>query len=251
LTRQLLAFSRKQVLQPRVLDLNGVILNMEKMLRRLLGDHVELVTCLAPELGRVKADPLQLEQVIMNLAINGADAMPGGGQLILETGNVELEPGLEPAAMELRPGSYVLLAVSDSGVGMDSDTLGRLFEPFFTTKPPGKGTGLGLSTVYGIVAQSGGYIQAYSRPGFGSSFKVYLQRVPDADRPPPEPRPAEGSRGGETVLLVEDEAGARDLMRKILTGRGYTVLEADRDSCGRRPLPAEALRPAVPGPRGA
>jgi PAS domain S-box-containing protein len=227
LTRQLLAFSRKQVLQPRVLDLNGVILNMEKMLRRLLGDHVELVTCLAPELGRVKADPLQLEQVIMNLAINGADAMPGGGQLILETGNVELEPGLEPAAMELRPGSYVLLAVSDSGVGMDSDTLGRLFEPFFTTKPPGKGTGLGLSTVYGIVAQSGGYIQAYSRPGFGSSFKVYLQLVPDPDRPPPAPRPAEGSRGGETVLLVEDEAGARDLMRKILTGRGYTVLEAD------------------------
>ncbi len=228
LTRQLLAFSRKQVLQPRVLDLNEVILNMEKMLRRLLGEHVELVASLAPGLGRVKADPLQLEQVIMNLAINGADAMPRGGRLILETDNVELEPELEPAATELPPGSYVLLAVSDNGVGMDSDTQGRLFEPFFTTKPPGKGTGLGLSTVYGIVAQSGGYIQAYSRPGYGSSFKVYLQRVPDPDRPPPSPLPAEGSRGGEAVLLVEDDAGARDLMRKILTSCGYTVLEADQ-----------------------
>jgi PAS domain S-box-containing protein len=241
LTRQLLAFSRKQVLQPRLLDLNEVILNMEKMLRRLLGDHIELVASLAPGLGGVKADPLQLEQVIMNLAINGADAMPGGGRLILETGNVELEPGLEPAATELRPGSYVLLAVSDNGVGMDSDIQGRLFEPFFTTKPPGKGTGLGLSTVYGIVAQSGGYIQAYSRPGFGSCFKVYLQRVPDADRPPPASRPAEGSRGGETVLLVEEEAGARDLMRTILAARGYAVLEADPAQLA----PAEGPKPAV------
>ena len=204
------------MLQPRVLDLNEVITNMETMLRRLIGEHVELVATLAPVLGRVKADPLQLEQVIMNLAINAADAMPRGGRLILETDNVELEAGLEPSSAELRPGSYVLLAVSDNGVGMDSDTQGRLFEPFFTTKPPGKGTGLGLSTVYGIVAQSGGHVQAYSRPGYGSSFKVYLPRVPDPAFPPSFPRPAQDSRGGETVLLVEEEAAARDLMRKVL-----------------------------------
>ena len=228
LTRQLLAFSRKQVLQPRVLDLNEVITSMETMLRRLIGEHVELVAPLAPVLGRVKADPLQLEQVIMNLAINAADAMPRGGRLILETDNVELEAGLEPSSAELRPGSYVLLAVSDNGVGMDSDTQGRLFEPFFTTKPPGKGTGLGLSTVYGIVAQSGGHVQAYSRPGYGSSFKVYLPRVPDPAFPPSFPRPAEDSRGGEAVLLVEDEAEVRDLMRKVLSARGYAVLEADQ-----------------------
>jgi PAS domain S-box-containing protein len=228
LTRQLLAFSRKQVLQPRELDLNGIILNMEKMLRRLLGEHIELATSLAPGLGRIKADPLQLEQVIMNLAINGADAMPRGGRLILETENVELEPGLEPAAMELRPGSYVLLAVSDNGVGMDSEIQGRLFEPFFTTKPPGKGTGLGLSTVYGIVAQSGGYIQVYSRPGCGSCFMVYLPRVADASSPAAPPAPSLSLRGGESVLLVEDEPAARDLMRRALSACGYAVLEADR-----------------------
>jgi PAS domain S-box-containing protein len=231
LTRQLLAFSRKQVLQPRVLDLNEVIAGMQTMLRRLIGEHIELEASLAPQLGRVKADPLQLEQVIMNLAINAADAMPRGGRLILETDDVEVEPGLEPAAPELRPGLYVLLAVSDDGVGMDFDTQGRLFEPFFTTKPPGKGTGLGLSTVYGIVAQSGGNVQAYSRPGYGSSFKVYLPRVPDPDLPaaaPPSPGPAQGSRGGETVLLVDEDAAARDLMSKVLGARGYTVLEADQ-----------------------
>ena len=231
LTRQLLAFSRKQVLQPRVLDLNEVITNMQTMLRPLIGEHIALEASLAPELGRVKADPLQLEQVIMNLAINAADAMPRGGRLILETDNVEVEPGLEPAAPELRPGLYVLLAVSDDGVGMDSDTQGRLFEPFFTTKPPGKGTGLGLSTVYGIVAQSGGHVQAYSRSGSGSSFKVYLPRMPDPDIPaaePPSPPPAQGSRGGETVLLVDEDAAARDLLSKVLGARGYTVLEADQ-----------------------
>ena len=228
LTRQLLAFSRKQVLQPRVLDLNEVIANMETMLRRLIGEHVELVATLAPVLGRVKADPLQLEQVIMNLAINAADAMPRGGRLILETDNIELEAGLEPSSEELRPGSYVLLAVSDNGVGMDPETQGRLFEPFFTTKPPGKGTGLGLSTVYGIVAQSGGHVQAYSRTGYGSSFKVYLPRVPDPAFPPSLSRPAGDSRGGEVVLLVEEEAEARDLMGRALSARGYTVLEAER-----------------------
>jgi PAS domain S-box-containing protein len=227
LTRQLLAFSRKQVLQPRVLDLNEVIANMEKMLRRLLGEHIELVAVLAPDLGRVKADPLQIEQVIMNLAINGADAMPGGGRLILETDNVDLEPGLEPPSAEVRSGAYVLLAVSDNGVGMDSDTQGRLFEPFFTTKPPGKGTGLGLSTAYGIVAQSGGHIQVYSKPGHGSCFKVYLPRVPDSASTPSITGGAGQPRGSETVLLVEDEAAVRDLIRRVLASRGYTVLEAD------------------------
>ncbi|MCJ7831638.1 MAG: ATP-binding protein [Dehalococcoidia bacterium] len=226
LTRQLLAFSRKQVLQPKVLDLNEVIANMVQMLRRLIGEHIELVATLAPELGRVKADPLQVEQVIMNLAINGADAMPQGGRLILETADVELGMELSPA--ELRPGPYVLLAVSDNGVGMDPETQGRLFEPFFTTKPPGKGTGLGLSTVYGIVAQSGGHLQVYSRPGYGSSFKVYLPRVPDPASPPSAPGPAEELRGSETVLVVEDEAAVRDLIRRVLASRGYTVLEADR-----------------------
>jgi two-component system cell cycle sensor histidine kinase/response regulator CckA len=230
LTRQLLAFSRKQILQPRILDLNEVIANMEKMLRRLLGEHIELVANLAAGLGRVKADPLQLEQVIMNLAINGADAMPQGGRLILETDNVELEPGLETFPVEVRPGSYVLLAVSDNGVGMDSDTQDRLFEPFFTTKPPGKGTGLGLSTAYGIVAQSGGHIQVYSQPGYGSSFKVYLPRVSDPASPPSSPVAGELPRGSETVLLVEDEAAVRDLVRRVLASRGYTVLEADRAS---------------------
>jgi CheY-like chemotaxis protein len=226
LTRQLLAFSRKQVLQPKVLDLNEVIANMVQMLRRLIGEHIELVATLAPELGRVKADPLQVEQVIMNLAINGADAMPQGGRLILETADVELGMELSPA--ELRPGPYVLLAVSDNGVGMDPETQGRLFEPFFTTKPPGKGTGLGLSTVYGIVAQSGGHLQVYSRPGYGSSFKVYLPRVPDPASPPSAPGPAEELRGSETVLVVEDEAAVRDLIRRVLASRGYTVLETDR-----------------------
>jgi len=254
LTRQLLAFSRKQVLQPRVLDLNEVIRNMETMLRRLIGEHVEMETCLSPELAWVRADPLQLEQVIMNLAINGADAMPQGGRLVLETDNVELEAGLEPAPTELRQGAYVLLAGSDNGVGMDPATQGRLFEPFFTTKPPGKGTGLGLSTVYGIVAQSGGCVQAYSRQGYGSSFKVYLPRVSDCPAAPADPAPPgltpaaaapataaatardpsrpppseEGPRGGETVLLVEEEEVPRDLMRKALAGCGYTVLEAER-----------------------
>jgi PAS domain S-box-containing protein len=228
LTRQLLAFSRKQVLQPRELDLNEVIANMEKMLRRLLGEHIELVAAPGPGLGKVKADPLQLEQVIMNLAINGADAMPGGGRLLLETCNVEVEPGTEQFPAEVPPGPYVLLTVNDNGVGMDSLTQDRLFEPFFTTKPPGKGTGLGLSTVYGIVAQSGGHIQVYSRPGYGSSFKIYLPRVPEPISPPASPASAPPLRGDETVLLVEDEPAVRDLVRRVLTSRGYTVLEADQ-----------------------
>ena len=227
LTRQLLAFSRKQVLQPKLLDLNEVIAGMEKMLQRLLGEHIELVTVLSPGLGRVRADPLQVEQVIMNLAINGGDAMPRGGRLILETANVELARVQERDGSEVQPGSYVMIAVSDTGAGMDAATQSRLFEPFFTTKEMGKGTGLGLSTVYGIVRQSGGYIEVYSKPGFGSTFKVFLARAEEGS-----PADRTGSlieldpRGTETVLLVEDEPVVRDLMRQVLAGLGYTVLQA-------------------------
>jgi PAS domain S-box-containing protein len=227
LTRQLLAFSRKQVLQPKLLDLNEVIAGMEKMLQRLLGEHIELVTVLSSGLGRVRADPLQVEQVIMNLAINGGDAMPRGGRLILETANVELARVQERDGTEVLPGSYVMVAVSDTGAGMDAATQSRLFEPFFTTKEMGKGTGLGLSTVYGIVKQSGGYIEVYSKPGFGSTFKVFLARAEEGS-----PAARTGSlieldpRGTETVLLVEDEPVVRDLVRRVLAGLGYTVLQA-------------------------
>ncbi len=227
LTRQLLAFSRKQVLQPKLLDLNEVIAGREKMLHRLLGEHIELITVLSPGLGRVRADPLQVEQVIMNLAINGGDAMPRGGRLILETANVELARVQERDGTEVQAGSYVMIAVSDTGAGMDADTQSRLFEPFFTTKAMGKGTGLGLSTVYGIVKQSGGYIEVYSKPGFGSTFKVFLAR---AEESPPAARTGSlielDPRGTETVLLVEDEPVVRDLVRRVLAGLGYTVLQA-------------------------
>ena len=231
LTRQLLAFSRKQVLQPKVLDLNAVILGMEEMLRRLIGEHIELRTVLAPELGSTRADPGQIEQVIMNLAVNSHDAMPHGGKLTLETANVDL--GLEYSRQHLSvgPGPYVMIAVSDTGTGMDSQILPRIFEPFFTTKGPGKGTGLGLSTVYGIVKQSGGDILVYSEIDRGTAFKIYLPRTQEineviASIPPQINVP----RGSETVLLVEDEALVRKLVREVLQGNGYTVLEASTDS---------------------
>jgi PAS domain S-box-containing protein len=258
LTRQLLAFSRKQVLQPKVLNLNEVIAGMEKMLHRLLGEHIELVTVLSPGLGQVLADPLQIEQVIMNLAINGADAMPRGGRLILETANLELERALEPDGSEVQPGFYVMMAVSDTGVGMDAVTQSRLFEPFFTTKAMGKGTGLGLSTVYGIVKQSGGHIEVYSKPGFGSTFKVFLSR---AEEIPAVVRKASlielNPRGTETILLVEDEAAVRDLVRRVLAGLGYTVLQAREgeqalDICGqlRGPLHLLISDVVLPGLNG-
>jgi PAS domain S-box-containing protein len=228
LTQQLLAFSRKQILQPRVLDLNRVSRDLEPMLRPLIGDNIQIVTKPGASLGRVKADPGQIEQVLINLSLNARDAMPSGGTLTIETANVELDEAYHGRHAVIAPGPYVLLAVSDTGVGMDEDTRSRVFEPFFTTKPVGKGTGLGLSTVYGIVKQSSGYIWVYSEPQRGTTFKIYLPRlVADEIGATTTEHPAVvPESGSETVLLVEDEPAVRSLARRILERYGYTVLEA-------------------------
>jgi two-component system, cell cycle sensor histidine kinase and response regulator CckA len=227
LTRQLLAFSRRQVLAPKVLELNAVVANMDKMLRRLIGEDVELATALHAEAGAVNADPGQLEQVLLNLVVNARDAMPGGGRVLIETTRVLLRDELVERRHRLPPGDYLCLAVTDSGAGMDEATQAHLFEPFFTTKEVGKGTGLGLATVYGIVKQSGGYIWVYSEPGRGTTVKVYLPRVPGAAEPPlPAPEPPALRGGHETVLLVEDAAPVRTLARRSLEACGYTVLDA-------------------------
>ena len=227
LTQQLLAFSRRQVLQPKVLVLNEVVSRMEKMLRRLIGENVELRSNPGAELWSVKADPGQVEQVLVNLVVNARDAMPGGGKLVIETGNAILDEEYSRGHLPVQPGHYVMLAVSDTGVGMDEKTMSRIFEPFFTTKESGKGTGLGLSTVYGIVKQSGGYIWAYSEPGKGSTFKVYFPRTEDrAEDQPKATPPVEDLRGGNTVLVVEDEESIRKFACAVLGGYGYRVLEA-------------------------
>ena len=228
LTHQLLAFSRKQVLEPRVLDLNETVTGIEPLLRRLIGEHIEISVTRGSGLGRVKADAGQLEQVILNLAVNARDAMPQGGRLVLETANVTLDERAARRAHDLAPGSYVVLSVTDSGHGMDAATRAQIFEPFFTTKEVGKGTGLGLSTVYGIVKQSGGFIEVESEPGRGASFKVHLPRVEEDEEAVSEPGKAPGTRlhGSETVLLVEDDESLRTLAREILTVQGYAVLEA-------------------------
>ena len=235
LTRQLLAFSRKQILEPKVVDLGAVAKGIEPILQRLIGEDVNLAVVSHEGLGPVKADPGQIEQVILNLAINARDAMPRGGRLTIETANVELDETYTAGRAEVTPGPYVMLAVSDTGVGMDAATQARLFEPFFTTKEAGKGTGLGLATVYGIVKQSGGHIAVYSEPGRGSTFKIYLPCVEGAAAAAESvPVAAPPALGSETVLLVEDESDLRELAGEVLAARGYAVLQAG--------APAEALQ---------
>ncbi len=227
LTSQLLAFSRKQVLQPRILDLNAVVAELNKLLQRVIGEDVELVISLDKSIGFVKADPGQIEQIIMNLAVNSRDALPKGGKLLIETANVDLDENYADEHVDARVGAHVMLAISDNGSGMDKETQLQIFEPFFTTKGQGKGTGLGLSTVYGIVKQSGGHVGVYSEPGHGTIIKVYLPRVDEiSDHRKPRLRQVD-SQGTETILLVEDEVSVRLLARTILESNGYKVLEAD------------------------
>ena len=243
LTHQLLAFSRKQILDPCVLDLNATVTGIEPLLRRMIREDIEIATALDSAAGRVKADAGQIEQVLLNLAVNASDAMPNGGWLTLATGNVTLDEAYARTHAEVEPGPYVMLSVSDTGHGMTAEVQAHIFEPFFTTKEVGKGTGLGLATVYGIAKQSGGHITVYSEPGHGTVFKLYLPRVEEAPGTAEPERPAEITRrGSETVLLVEDDEPLRTLAREILSIRGYTVLDAIS--------PSEALRLADghPGP---
>src|SRR5580765_6141347 len=227
LTRQLLAFSRMQLLQPRALNLNSVVDEMGKLIPRLIGEDIELIVRNSADLGTIRADASQMEQVIMNLAVNARDAMPNGGNLIIETANIELDSYYREAHPIVQPGKYVLLSVSDTGTGMDAETQAHIFEPFFTTKELGKGTGLGLATVYGVVKQSGGFIWVYSELGKGTTFKIYLPRV---DEPVAKvgatPFAAELLRGSETILLAEDEQDVRDVAREFLESAGYNVLQA-------------------------
>lgn len=233
LTRQLLAFSRKQVMQPKVLSLNSIVTEMEKMIHRLIGEHIELVITLESDLKPIKADPHQLEQVLLNLTINARDAMPGGGKLFIETSQTVIGQGYASHHFEVLPGEYVQLTVGDTGIGMTEDVKIHLFEPFFTTKDTGHGTGLGLATCFGIVKQSGGHIEVYSELDHGTTFKVYLPVVEAVVSPAltvevPEERPL----GSETILLVEDEPMVRAFSRRVLQGQGYTVLEASNGEEG-------------------
>jgi hypothetical protein len=223
LTRHLLAFSRGATAQPRVLDLGSLVGNMDPMLRRLLGNNIELILLASPGAGRVRADASQMEQVIVNLASNARDAMPQGGKVVIEIANVDLEEGPGSKNLGLNPGPYVMMAISDTGVGMNAETRSRLFEPFFTTKSPGKGSGLGLATVYGTVKQSEGAVTVYSQPGCGTIFEVYLPRVKE---PLAEPARKGSAKGSETILLVDDEEGVRKLVLAVLKSSGYDVLEA-------------------------
>jgi len=234
LTKQLLAFSRRQVLQPRVLDLNKLVTSLSTMLQRLIGEDIDLRLVLPPNLGRVNADPGQVEQVLMNLVVNARDAMPKGGVLTVETANASLDSNYAKVHISVRSGPYVMIAVSDNGAGMDEATKARLFEPFFTTKGAGKGTGLGLSTVFGIVKQSGGSVAVYSEPGRGTSVKVYLPRIDQPLSLEAQVARRKVGRGTETVLLVEDDEMVRTLVRETLERDGYRILDA--------PGPLEARR---------
>jgi PAS domain S-box-containing protein len=226
LTRQLLAFSRKQVVDPKVLDLNLLLSDLETMLAPLIGEDIDLAIAAGADLGQVRADPGQLEQVVMNLCVNARDAMPDGGVLRLETENVELNATHAARHESMAPGRYVMLAVSDSGCGMSEEVVSRIFEPFFTTKEPGKGTGLGLAMVYGIVKQAGGHVWAYSEVGRGTTFKLYFPRIDEPVTGVTLDEDALPARGSETILLVEDEESLRDIAREILEGHGYQVLPA-------------------------
>ena len=236
LTRQLLAFSRQQVMQPTILDLNTVVAHVQELLARVIGEDVHMRTALAPDLWTVKADPVQLEQVLVNLAVNARDAMPRGGELLIETANVELTRSDDGEPFAVLAGPYVLLSVTDTGFGMNAETKARAFEPFFTTKSPGQGTGLGLSMVYGIVKQSGGYIWVDSELGAGTRVRIYVPRADQMPLPLTSESSAgtaggadgapRGARGSETLLLVEDESGVRELIAEWLTGHGYDVRTA-------------------------
>ena len=226
LIRQLLAFSRKQVQRLDVLDLNEVVSNIEGLLRRLIGEDITLNLRQAPQLGKVNADSSQLEQVLMNLVVNARDAMPKGGTLTIETANAKLDENSVKLRSGTGPGDYVLLAVSDTGIGMTEEIKRRIFEPFYTTKEVGKGTGLGLATVYGIVKQTGGHIWVYSEPGIGTTFKIYLPLAKEEQSVAAEPAPARALGGTETILLVEDEEMVRQAALRILASAGYRVMEA-------------------------
>ncbi|MBF8257736.1 MAG: PAS/PAC sensor hybrid histidine kinase, partial [Actinobacteria bacterium] len=227
LTQQLLAFSRKQIIEPKILNVNILIADMSTMLARLIGENIDMKTLPGVDLGMVKVDAGQFEQIMVNLAVNARDAMPDGGKLIIETANVDLDDDYCALHHYVRPGRFVLLAVSDTGHGMSEEIKRQIFEPFFTTKPKGSGTGLGLSTIYGAVKQSGGSIEVYSEEGRGTTFKIFLPRVVgDAGRPGSDDGPQDLMEGSETVLLVEDEEIVRELCVKLLERLGYTVLQA-------------------------
>lgn len=229
LVRQLLAFSRKQIFQPQSVNLNEIIGQMEKMLRRTIGEDIELITVLEPTLGWVKVDPGQMEQIVLNLAINARDAMPEGGLLTIETANIELDETYAMQHLEIQPGTHVVVTVSDSGIGMDDEVKNHIFEPFFTTKEQGKGTGLGLATVYGIVRQSGGSIWVYSEVGKGTTFKIYIPRIQEKGSeyiPKPDVPEVHSLEGSETILIVEDEPMLRKFFGKAMREKGYVVLEA-------------------------
>jgi two-component system, cell cycle sensor histidine kinase and response regulator CckA len=232
LTRQLLAFSRKQLLELKVVDVNSIVSDMERLLRPLIGENVSLIAKLAPESGYTRADVGQLEQVLMNLVVNAKDAMPDGGKLTIETQNIAVDGNHRRGQTFIRPGHYVMLSVSDTGMGMDKETQSRIFEPFFTTKEKGKGTGLGLSTVYGIVKQSGGYVMVQSEEEQGTTFQIYLPRVEGAAEKHAAPVARAAAGGTETILLVEDEESVRQLVRETLAGKGYRVIEADNGEAG-------------------